>query len=285
MLLIRFISYLPFSVLYLLADGLYVLLEYVVKYRRDVIMENLRNSFADKPDEELTQIRKEFYKNLADVFVEALKALTISPEALLSRVSFIGLEELMHHNRNNESVIGICGHHANWEWLLLASSLACQPYQIKGIYKKVQNPFFEKLMFTIRSRFGAKLVELDQVKEILSNRQQPMLIAMVADQVPGSTELNYWTSFLNQDTVFYEGPARIARLRKAQVFFLGMIRIKRGYYQVKVEKLASPEHIYDSASVIEPYRDKLEALTHQQPANWLWSHRRWKYKRPQATKK
>ncbi|MCS7004536.1 MAG: lysophospholipid acyltransferase family protein [Cytophagales bacterium] len=279
MILVRAFSLLPLWILYRFSDLLYILMEYVIKYRRKVIDENLKRSFPNKSQQERCIIRKEFYRNLADILVETLKAFTISEKELTKRVVFLNIEELMFHNHQKESVIGICGHNGNWEWLLLASSIVCRPYTIKGLYKKIQNPFFEKLMYAIRSRFGAQPVELDQVREILRNRHEPMLIAMVADQIPGANELHYWTSFLGQDTAFYEGVARVAKLRKAQVFFLGMKRLKRGYYRVKVEKIVSPENIQNSGSVIELYRDKLEALIHEQPSNWLWSHRRWKHQR------
>ena len=46
---------LPFWILYGLADIAYVVIYYVVGYRKKVVKENLRNSFPEKTDKEIAK--------------------------------------------------------------------------------------------------------------------------------------------------------------------------------------------------------------------------------------
>jgi KDO2-lipid IV(A) lauroyltransferase len=247
-----------------------------------VVVTNLQNAFPEKSAQEINIITKGFYKSFCDIIVESIKALTISEAEMQERVRFKNIEVINEYLQKNVSIIGICGHNANWEWLLLGACLAIKPFGVDAVYKKVNNNFFENLMYSIRSRFGGHPIEMnDTAKEIIKRRKSIRGFAMVADQVPFPDKTDLWITFLNQETGFFTGVERIAKSMKYPVIFLGMKRIKRGFYEVTVQEISAPPYTdADEHVIIAKYADALEKLIKEKPSDWLWSHRRWKHKRP-----
>jgi Kdo2-lipid IVA lauroyltransferase/acyltransferase len=276
------LSRLPFRALYGLSDMLFFLLYYVFRYRREVVRGNLTNAFPQKDAGEIKAITRAFYRNLTDVIVETVKALTISDKELNSRIQVLNFDDCLKELTNNQSIIVMASHQANWEWLQLvfSANLAKMNIGVDAVYKPLHNRFSEKLMLAIRTRFGSYPLPMNKLpREIVSRRHITRIIAMVADQMP-APETAYWTHFLNQDTPFFTGAAKIAQRTGYPVFYVGMRRVKRGYYQVyatplKIQPLTgNVDH-----SIIEAYVQEVEKAIRSTPAQWLWSHKRWKHKR------
>jgi KDO2-lipid IV(A) lauroyltransferase len=246
------------------------------------VRKNLVNSFPEKNEKQIQDISRLFYYNLTDVIVETIKALTISSAELNKRIHVLNFEECMSALQNNQSIIVMASHQANWEWLQLGFSANLTPENIgvDAVYKPLHNAFSEELMLAIRTRFGSYPLPMNKLpREIVSRRHITRIIAMVADQTP-APETAYWTQFLNQDTPFFIGAAKIAQRTGYPVFYIGMRRVKRGYYEVyavplKIQPLA--QHI--DHSIIEAYVQEVEKSIQANPAQWLWSHKRWKHKR------
>ncbi|MCB0644188.1 MAG: hypothetical protein KDC44_21240, partial [Phaeodactylibacter sp.] len=64
------LAHLPFWLLYRISDGLAFLLARVIRYRRKVVLENLRQSFPERPEQEIRRIAGAFYRHLSDLLVE-----------------------------------------------------------------------------------------------------------------------------------------------------------------------------------------------------------------------
>jgi KDO2-lipid IV(A) lauroyltransferase len=278
MLLFRLLAFLPLPVLYILADFLYLVAFYVVGYRKDVVWQNLRNSFPQKTEQELRKIQKDFYKHLAEVFIETLKCLTISKRELQKRVSVENIEILTNHLQEGKTTLVLVGHLFNWEWLSHITAIE-QNYPVYFVYQPLRNRFFDKLMLTIRTRFGEKAIKMHNVlKDILQNHQEARIVALLADQSPAGNEKDHWTTFLHQDTAFFAGTEKIATKLQLPVVFGGVRRLKRGYYQLYFEEVYHPKNLSNS-NITETYIAFLEKQIQETPANWLWSHKRWKKKR------
>jgi KDO2-lipid IV(A) lauroyltransferase len=262
---------------------MFFLLFYVVRYRREVVRRNLVNSFPEKNEKEISLIAKAFYYNLTDVIVETVKALTVSSAELNKRIHVLNFEDCMRELRNKQSIIVMASHQANWEWLQLvfSSNLTPENIGVDAVYKPLHNQFSEKLMLAIRTRFGSYALPMNKLpREIVSRRQITRIIAMVADQMP-APETAFWTTFLNQDTPFFTGAAKIAQRTGYPVFYVGMRRIKRGYYEVYAVPLKVHQFVDNvDHSIIEAYVQEVEKAIRSTPAQWLWSHKRWKHKRP-----
>lgn len=278
---IYLLSILPFPVLYVISYGVYGLLYHVVGYRKEVVFGNLRRSFPDKSEAEIKQIGKAFYRYLCDMFIETFKTLTISKKAMLKHCYF-GPGSLELFNRmaaEQKSVVLVLGHYGNWEWAGNTFSLLCKQ-QLYVIYHPLANKQFDKLMYDMRSRFGTKLIEMKNTfKEMLSNKNEINTTAFIADQTP-SNQNAYWTTFLHQDTPVFRGTEIIAKKLNRTVVYMSIDKVKRGYYEMNAEVLSDQPGSTIEGQISEMHTRRLEKDIMARPETWLWSHRRWKHKRP-----
>lgn len=282
--LLYLVSLLPFPLLYGLSNGVFFLLYHVIGYRKKVVFANLRNSFPGRPEAEIQALGKQFYKYLCDLFLETFKTLTISPDAMLRHCymkpeSIALLKEL---NDKQQSVILVMGHHGNWEWGGNTFSLSC-PQQLFVIYHPLENKYFNELIIKMRTRFGTRLIAMnDTFREMVRNRSTVSATAFIADQTP-APEHAYWTTFLHQDTPVFWGTERISTKMNFPVVYIHIRRVKRGYYEMSAEMLIENPKGLPEGTISETFTNKLEAMIQREPDTWLWSHRRWKHKRPANT--
>jgi Kdo2-lipid IVA lauroyltransferase/acyltransferase len=278
------VTLLPMSVLYFFSDFLFLILYYFPSYRRKVVAENLRNSFPEKSRGELKAIEKKFYRHLADLMVEILKLTHMSKEESLKRMKITNLELLERLYAEGRDIIAVIGHYNNWEWL--KSLIFHTEYQTVSIYKPLQNKQFDKFLLGLRSREGMILTPMSLiVREILEARKnnRRSIYSFITDQTPPRGDIKYWTTFLNQDTPVYLGVEKIAAKYDMAVVFFNVQKIKRGYYHYNPELLFEhtvglPEH-----AITESHVRKLEEIIRKNPEYWVWSHRRWKHKKPDET--
>ncbi|MBV8251555.1 MAG: lysophospholipid acyltransferase family protein [Chitinophaga sp.] len=279
--LIYALSLLPFPLLYLLSDGVYALLYYGIGYRKKVVMQNLRNAFPDKSEAELKRICKDFYHYLCDLFLETFKTLTISKASMVKHCSFTP-ETVALFNQlaaEKKSVILVMGHKGNWEWAGNTFSILCQQ-QLYVIYHPLANKHFNGLMYRMRTRFGTKLIAMqDTFRQIVQNRGEVNATAFIADQAP-QPDTAHWLRFLHQDTPVFKGTEKIAQKMNYPVVYVTVQRLKRGYYTVSAEILTATPSDEKDGNITVAHTRKLEEDIVSQPATWLWSHKRWKHKRP-----
>lgn len=282
--LLRLVALLPFSLLYIISDLLYVVVYYVVGYRKDVVLNNLRTSFPDESPEKINQLAKGFYKNLLDILVETIKLPTIAPHELQRRLHYTNPELLKSYLSAGQTVICTGSHQCNWEWVPSAAVVIGIP--VDSVYKTLTNPKMELFMQQVRGSHGAVPTPMKQLPRQLAIRKDvPRVIALVADQVPDVPEQAYWTDFLHQDTPFYPGTERLARSRNFPVFFLELVRVKRGHYEGTFSPIAVPPYTdLPEGAILETYRNKLETAIRNNPSDWLWSHKRWKHWRSKYPK-
>lgn len=278
---IYLISVLPFPIFYLVSDFFFVLMYHVLGYRKKVVYTNLKKSFPEKSHNELKKIEKQFYHYLCDLFLETFKTLTISKKEAVKRCAFTP-ETLAIFNKLNEekkSCIIVMGHYGNWEWAGNTFSLLCKQ-QLYVIYHPLSNKQFDNLMYKMRTHFGTKLYAMkDTMREMIKNRHEVNATAFIADQTP-PPEGAYWTTFMHQDTPVFVGTEKIAQKLNFPVVYVTVNRKKRGYYEVNSEILVSEPKNTKEGEISELHTKKLESDIRKQPEIWLWSHRRWKHKRP-----
>lgn len=277
MFLFKIISRIPFSLLYAVSDILYVLLFYVISYRRKVVFENLRNSFPEKNPKEIRTIAKGFYKNLTDTLFETIKLLTIPEKALRQKVIMENPEVIMQFRSQNRPVVVLTSHQCNWEWLLVSCSLQLD-YPVDAVYLRLNNSVSDNLMLAIRSRFGANMIEKnDLFKSLIARRDIARIIAMVGDQAPKHDANVLWTEFLHQETNFFTGGERIAVKMNMPVLYVEMRRVARGHYAITFEVLSEAPAKEPKNETTGKFVRAMEKTIIQYPSDWLWSHKRWKY--------
>jgi len=271
------ISLLPFFILYGLSDIVAFLLNRVFRYRRDVVLSNLKIAFPQKTEEERKEIATQFYQYFADSFIETVKFISISKKQMLKRTT--GTYDIINRLLSEgKSINLLCGHQFNWEYAnLLYSSELHVPFVT--VYLPVENKVFNKIMFKIRTRFNAILVSPAQFGSKLHhvfNSQHALVLA--ADQSPATPKSGYWINFFNHPTSFLIGPEKSAIRKKSAVVFVGFKRVKRGYYHFESVLLTDNAALIDKRGQLTGlYRDALENAIVNDPANYLWSHRRFKF--------
>ena len=274
------LSLLPFWVLYRISDILYVLIFYVIGYRKKIVYTNLRNSFPEKSDQEIRHIAKKFYRYLPDIVVESIKMRTISKKQVKERIELLNEEEVIRHFEAGKAVIGVTAHYANWELGIHRLSLMTD-YPKLIIYKPLNSKVFDDIQNQIRCRFGAIMVPMKQIlRHIVRLKGQPHISMFVADQTPLYQDSDYFMDFLHQEALVYTGTERIARLTSDPVVFCQIGRKKkRGYYFCKFTTLVENPEMYTEHEITQLHNRFTEEVIRQEPEYWLWSHNRWKRKR------
>ena len=274
------ISYLPLSVLHAFSDIGFVLLFYVIKYRRRVVSENLSNSFPEKTKEERLKIEKDFYQYFCDLMIGTIKALTMSRADVKERFSIKNPELIQKYFKQKKSILMYTAHQGIWEWVTLMPLFL--PYQMTSFYQPLSNGYFEELMKIIRERFGMICVPSNKgYRSILEFEKKNILTmnCVVGDQSPRSNSTKHWLNFLNQDTAFLIGGDRIAKKSNQVVVFPAFKRLKRGYFEVEFKLITEDPKSVKGYGIVDKYAAILEETIQESPSLWLWSHRKWKLKR------
>ncbi|HEX7846411.1 MAG TPA: lysophospholipid acyltransferase family protein [Chitinophagaceae bacterium] len=270
------ISLLPFGILYLFSDLFYIIVYYLLKYRRGIVMQNLAIAFPEKTASERKKIARQFYRNLIDTFIESIKFISISEKQLEKRSSgdFEMINGLIAKGKN---IHLMAAHQFNWEFanLLYARKLSI-PFV--GVYMPISNKIINRLFYTFRKKYGTVLISKDDFKnkrhEVFAKQY---ILALAADQNPGLPGNAYWMNFFEKPAPFVTGPAKGAVKNNTAVVFVGFQKIKRGHYHFTNSLLTENGADHSPEELTKMYRDALEKLIRDDPANYLWSHRRWRW--------
>lgn len=277
---------LPFRALYILSDILYFFVYKVIGYRLKVVRRNLEASFPDKSYQERREMERRFYHHFCDYFVETIKLLHISDEAIKKRMVFENMELVNDLTKGGNSVLMFLGHYCNWEWIPSITMCFEGERKLFGeIYRPLKNRAVDRVFLKIRSRFGSlAIAKNDTLRTIINlrNEKKQIVIGFMADQTPSLQNIHYWTPFLNQDTPVFTGVERIAKQTGFAVAYLDMQKVKRGHYKATAKLITDrpkeePEH-----HITETYIRWMEKTILRDPAYWLWTHKRWKRTREEV---
>ena len=275
---------LPMRILYLLSDILYVLVYKLVRYRVKVVRANIKAAFPDKTEAERKDIEHRFYHHFSDYIVETIKLGHISRKELNERAFLINpelMDQLM--DEGHPCVLLFMGHYGNWEWFCASDSFF-RDARICQVYRPLSDKAVDKLFINLRNQFGARGIKKnDTIRDTitLAKNKTRSCVVLVSDQTPSKANLHYWTSFLNQDTPVLTGGERIAMKLNLPVVFGDVKRVSRGYYTVEFCLITDKPQEMQEFQITEQYTRMMEECILRDPAYWLWTHKRWKYKREQ----
>jgi len=278
-LLLRVLSHLPFWLLYIISDLLYIFIYYLIRYRRKIVYLNLGNSFPEKSEKEISYIARQFYKNLSDFIVETLKLITINEKSLQDIIHIDDSARDLIENcyNNSRQMIILSGHCFNWEVVSVLPKIT--DYKVLITYKMLSNQYFDKLFKTMREKYGGIAVNFRHVYRVIKeyeNNSELTLTWISTDQRPQPESNKISVKFLNQNTFFYNGVDGIAKKTNSVVFFTELTKSSRKKYQLKLHLITDKPRECDSTYIIERYAKYMEELLQQKPDNWLWTHQRWK---------
>ncbi|MES2139792.1 MAG: lysophospholipid acyltransferase family protein [Bacteroidota bacterium] len=276
------ISLLPFPLLYALSDGLYILFYFMLGYRKKVVLQNIRNSFPDKTEKEHIEICKKFYRHFCDLVVESLKTFTISEKEVLKRVICINPELIDKYFDQKRSVIIAGGHYNNWEIFAVAVD-ALIKHKTVGIYKPLSNKYFDDKMRSTRGKYGLEMISTKDVKTFFDTHINVLTATIFGtDQSPSNPNNAYWMKFLNQDTGVLFGAEKFAKEYNYPVVYGRLNKLKRGHYSLDFTDVTDTPKETAYGEITEKITLLLEKDIQAIPQYWLWTHRRWKHKRPEG---
>lgn len=273
------ISILPFRLLYVFSDCLFVFVYYIIGYRKKVVKANLKLVFPEKPEKEIQSIAKKFYHHLCDMIVESIKSLTISEATMNKRFTFTNVDELKKYEKQHKSVVLMSSHYANFEW-----SFILQRYiNFKGyaIYKRLANKYFDKLIKKIRAKYNSHLItNKESIKVLLKAKQKGELTinGFVADQSPKINKAYHWNNFLGIKVPIHTGAEMLAKRLNMTVVFMDIQKIKRGYYNAKFTTIAENPQEFENYQITDEFIKLAEKQIYDAPEYYLWTHKRWKHK-------
>lgn len=272
-------SQLPYRVFYGVSDFAFFILYYIIGYRKKVVADNLKNAFPEKSKEELKRIRKKFYHHFCDVFIEMTKTISISEEELKKRFVLKNPQEIERLEGLNKGFIMMLGHYNSYEWIT-ALPLQGVTFKAYGIYKKIRNPYFDKLIRRSRGKFNSHLLSKDDVvKKMVKNKRDGVLscYGMIADQAPKMGRSNYWRPFFGRKVPVFIGSEKMAKSLDFSVTYLKIDKVKRGFYEAELIPIAdNPKEVKDY-KITDKYIELLEQQIRAKPENYLWTHKRWKH--------
>lgn len=280
---LRTASLLPFPVLYALSDLLCFFVYHVFRYRRETVKDNIRRSFPGESGEFRKRLMKNYYGYLCDLIVEIIKGRSMNAGEVSERMAIRNPELVDRFFEEGRSVVVVSFHYGNWEWLN-GMPLLIRHHHF-AVYKPMENKLFEGYLNGIREKFGAEAISMSlTLRKLLESGKSgtPVLTGLVADQAPPWNR-TFWTTFLNQETMFFDGPAKLAKRFNHPVIYQQIRRIKRGYYETWFELLCENPKETSEEEILKSYVRKASAAILADPVCYLWSHRRWKYSRPPGT--
>ncbi|MHA7060058.1 lysophospholipid acyltransferase family protein [Aquimarina sp. M1] len=285
--LLWMISKLPWRLFYFLSTCVYLLVYYIIGYRRTTVTENLKLVFPDKAPKEIKRIRKASYKHMCDMFLEMIKSLSISEKEITERFQITNLDTLVALENKNKSIITMMGHYNSYEWtnsIDLISKFRCV-----GIYKPIKNKYFDKLVHRIRGRFNSRLIPsakvfremtLDQRKE----NPELSLYGLISDQSPKLTHATFWTDFMGIKVPAFVGGEVLSKRLGLSIFYLHVEKIKRGYYEATLVPISENPKEEEEYTITKKFTKLLEAQIINKPENYLWTHKRWKHRNAKPIK-
>lgn len=278
--IIWFISILPFRILYVLSDCVYILIYYIIGYRKKVVRGNITLALPHLSEKERLQIEKKSYRHLCDMFLEMIKTMTISVKEIEKRFVFTNLEMYQEMEKKNKSIAVMIAHYACYEWTISMNSKI--KYEGYAIYKKINNKYFDKLVRDIRSRFKAKLINTKEtIPTIEKNAKNNhlSLYGFASDQSPQVSKTFHWQKFMGIETPVHTGAEMLAKRFDMNIIFLRVKKVKRGYYEATFEHLVdNPKEVPDY-QISDEFLRRVEKQIYEAPEFYLWTHNRWKHKK------
>lgn len=268
----------PFKALYIISQVMLFFVYRIFRYRIDTVQKNLKNSFPKHSLIDLKKIEKKFYRNFCDVLLENLLLYTISEKELKKRMKLLNPEIFDALYNKDKGAILVGAHYNNWEWMALSLGVYAKQ-DVFSVYKPLNNKTINALMLKARERFGANIIPMASfAKTVLENKNRATINLMLTDQSPHKSKVDFYCTFLNQDTPVYLGPEKIVNAVNLELLFVEVHRVKRGFYEMKIVTLKDKSKEEKESKTLL-HVNHLEKIINDQPENWLWSHKRWKNSR------
>ena len=262
---------------------MFVVIAYLLRYRRRVINKNLSNAYPDKSEKEIKKLRMQFYRHFCDLLVETVKYTSISDKHIMRRMTFKGSEQVAEILNSGQSIALLLGHYGNWEWVsslvLWVRPLIQNDTAMGQIYHPLENEVIDRVVLKTRGRMGSDSVSMKEtLRWILGNKRdgRPTILGYINDQVPTWHNIHHWLTFLNQETPVFTGIERIVHSQNQAAVYVDVQRVGRGRYECEFQVITRDPSSLGEFELTDIYFQRMEQTINRAPQYWLWSHNRWK---------
>ena len=272
-------SILPFRVLYFFSDCIYLLVYYVIGYRKKTVRENLDIALPHLSKQEKRIVEKKFYHHFCDNFVEMIKTMTISDSEIEKRFKFTNLEVYLEMEKRGKSIALFCSHYGSYEWLISMN----RKITFKGyaIYKTIRNKYFDKLVRNIRAKFHAHLIDTKETINVIHENQKNDIkgvYGFASDQSPKASKAFHWGDFFGVRVPMHTGAEMIAKRMDLNVIFVDVVKTKRGYYEATFAEMVDHPKEIPNYQISDMFLHMVEQQILKAPEYYLWTHKRWKFR-------
>ncbi len=273
------LSILPTRILYVISSFLYFWVYYIFGYRKKVVNGNLKLCFPDKSKKEIKSIEKKFYLHLCDMLVESIRSISISEAEIRERYKFTNIEEVNKIEEANKSIMLMCAHYASWEWIFIIQKYVTTDGY--AIYKKIENKYFDQLIRKIRAKYNTNLITNKETFTSMRAHKRlgkKGIYGFLSDQSPKLKSAYYWKEFMNIKVPVHTGAEKLAKELDLAIVFFKTKKIKRGYYETTFKTVTLNPNEIEDYQITDLFINYLEDMIHEEPAYYLWTHKRWKHR-------
>ena len=274
------ISKLPFRLFYWFSDCIYILVYYIIGYRKKIVRNNILIALPHVSEEKRLVIEKKFYHHMCDMFLEMIKTMSISSEEMKQRFKITNIELLKEYEQKNKSIILLAAHYASWEWLLSINESTS--FKCYGVYKKVNNKYFDAKVRAIRSKFKSILVTTDNTIALINDNEKNgimSLYGLASDQSPQVHKTFHWQQFMGITVPVHTGAEMLAKRYDLEVVFAKVKKVKRGFYEATFVPIANNPKSIPDYEITDAYLKEVEQQILEAPEFYFWTHKRWKHRR------
>ena len=272
-------SILPTKVLYGFSNFLFFVVYYLFNYRKKVVRENLRLCFPKKSLHEIKSIEKKFFRHLCDMFVESIRSISISEAEIRERYKFTNIEEVNKIEEANKSIMLMCAHYASWEWIFIIQKYVTTDGY--AIYKKIENKYFDQLIRKIRAKYNTNLITNKETFTTMREHKKlgkKGIYGFLSDQSPKLKSAYHWKEFMNIKVPVHTGAEKLAKELDLAIVFFKTKKVKRGYYETTFKTVTLNPNEFEDYQITDLFINYLEDMIHEEPAYYLWTHKRWKHR-------
>ena len=278
--LLWLISILPFRIFYWFSDFIYVIVYYIIGYRKKTVKENLVLALPHLTNKERLEIEKKSYHHLCDLFLEMIKTMSISADEMNRRFMVTNIELVKEYEKKGKSAILLASHYASWEWLLSINEKT--KFKGIGVYKKIANKYFDKLLRDIRSKYNADLVETKDTISLIAENQRKGILSiygLASDQSPKLNRAFHWDKFMDIEVPVHTGAEMLAKKYDLNVLFVKVKKVKRGFYEATFIPITDNPKSIPDFEITSTFLREVEKQILEAPEYYFWTHKRWKHRR------
>lgn len=276
------VAILPFRFSIKVGKILGLLLFFAWKSRRKIAIENIEKSAVSlrpmgSQQLAVTNIAKETFKNLGKSFVEILKIYYGMGERVIDSVEIEGIENFTQAKSKGKGILFLTGHCGNWE--LMGNAVAANLANIAIVARPINNPYINKFIVNGRQRHGNSIINKQgALKVIIKRLREGGCVGILMDQSVLADE-GYVIDFLGRGAWTTKMPALVARKTGAAVLPVFIHRVGSGH-KIKIYPEIELSNIKDKEKAAledtKKFSGFIENYIRENPAEWLWIHRRWK---------